>query len=583
MEQQQPGRVGRRLAAIVAADVVGYSRLMGLDEVGTACTLREHRKVTDALVTKHGGRLVKTTGDGVLLEFPSVVDAVECAVAVQAVMAERNQGVPEDRRMLYRIGINLGDILIEGDDILGDGVNIASRLETIAEPGGICVSDDAYRQVLGKVSAQFVDDGEQQLKNISRRVRVYRVSPLGTANQIRPQLAVPDKPSIAVLAFDNMSEVSDDIYFADGIAEDIITELSRYPDLFIAARNSSFTYRGKSVRVDDVARELGVRYVLEGSVRRSGNRVRINAQLINATNGNHLWAQRFDRNLEDIFSVQDEVTQSIVAVLPERVQAAAFEAASRKTSNSLDAYDHLLRGKYCHHLETLEANSEAEAHFDHSINLDPRFASAFAWKACTLGQAWGNEFRPRTPELFQEMVQLVEHAASLDENDTECHRIMCRIALIEAKYAKSNYHLERALALNSNDPRLVVQRGINLTFLGDPEAAIPWIEKAMRLDPFSAHRYYLDLVRAPFMDSRPAEAVAVLERTTREHWEHYLWAAAANAALNEKAAALEAAQRAIMLRPQLSIVSYVDGRFKWKRSEDRARLCEALARAGLPK
>jgi adenylate cyclase len=562
--------------------VAGYSRLVGLDEVGTARALREHRKVTDALVAKHGGRLVKSTGDGVLLEFPSVVDAVECAVAVQEVMAERNDGVPADRQMLFRIGINLGDILIEGDDILGDGVNVAARLESIAEPGGICVSDDTYRQVLGKVSAQFVDDGEQQLKNISRRVRVYRLLPLGAANKIRPQLAVPDKPSIAVLPFDNMSEVSDDIYFADGIAEDIITELSRYPDLFIVARNSSFTYRGKAVRVGDVGRELGVRYVLEGSVRRSGDRVRINAQLIDATNGNHLWAQRFDRNLEELFSVQDEVTQSIVAVLPERVQAAAFEAASRKTSNSLDAYDHLLRGKYCHHLETAEANSEAEAHFNSSIDLDPRFASAYAWKACTLGQAWNDEFRPRTPELFQEMIQLVEHAASLDENDTECHRIMCRIALIQAKYAKSDYHLERALALNPNDPRLVVQQGINLTFVGDPEAAIPWIEEAMRLDPFSAYRYYLDLARAFFMDRRPAEAVAVLERTTREHWEHYLWAAASNAALNEEAAALEAAQRALMLRPQLSIASYVDGRFKWKRSEDRARLREALARAGLP-
>jgi adenylate cyclase len=582
MKQKQPVRVGRRLAAIVAADVAGYSRLMGLDEVGTARALREHRKVTDALVAKHGGRLVKSTGDGVLLEFSSVVDAVECAVAVQEVMAERNEGVPADRQMLFRIGINLGDILIEGDDILGDGVNVAARLESIAEPGGICVSDDTYRQVLGKVSAQFVDDGEQQLKNISRRVRVYRLLPLGAANKIRPQLAVPDKPSIAVLPFDNMSEVSDDIYFADGIAEDIITELSRYPDLFIVARNSSFTYRGKAVRVGDVGRELGVRYVLEGSVRRSGDRVRINAQLIDATNGNHLWAQRFDRNLEELFSVQDEVTQSIVAVLPERVQAAAFEAASRKTSNSLDAYDHLLRGKYCHHLETAEANSEAEAHFNSSIDLDPRFASAYAWKACTLGQAWNDEFRPRTPELFQEMIQLVEHAASLDENDTECHRIMCRIALIQAKYAKSDYHLERALALNPNDPRLVVQQGINLTFVGDPEAAIPWIEEAMRLDPFSAYRYYLDLARAFFMDRRPAEAVAVLERTTREHWEHYLWAAASNAALNEEAAALEAAQRAIMLRPQLSIASYVDGRFKWKRSEDRARLREALARAGLP-
>jgi adenylate cyclase len=236
-------------------------------------------------------------------------------------------------------------------------------------------------------------------------------------------------------------------------------------------------------------------------------------------------------------------------VLPERVQTAAFEAASRKTSNSLDAYDHLLRGKYCHHLETPEANREAEAHFERSINLDPRFASAFAWKACTLGQAWTNEFRPRTPEFLQEVVQLVEHAVSLDENDTECHRMTCRIALFRAKYAKSNYHLERALAINPNDPRLVVQRGINLTFVGDPKSAIPWIEKAMRLDPFSAHRYYRDLVRALFMDGRLAEAVAVIERTTREHWEHYLWAAASNAALNEEAAALEAAQRAITLRP----------------------------------
>jgi adenylate cyclase len=575
-------RIERKLTAILAADVAGYSRLMGADEAGTARALREHRAALDPIVAQHGGRTVKTTGDGILLEFPSIVTAVECALAVQEAMAARNAAVPLGRQMLFRIGINLGDVLIDGEDILGDGVNIAARLESVAEPGGICLSDDAYRQVQGKVSAQFIDGGEQQLKNIAHSVRVYRVLPRGAPDKVRPALAVPDKPSIAVLPFDNMSGASEDIYFADGIAEDIITELSRYPDLFIVARNSSFTYRGKAVRVGDVAHALGVRYVLEGSVRRAGNRVRISAQLIDAASGNHLWAQRYDRDLEDLFSVQDEVTHSIVAVLPERVQAAAFETASRKTSSSLDAYDHLLRGKYCHHLETPEANSQAESHFDRSINLDPRFASAYAWKACTLGQAWNNEFRPRTPELFQWMVQLVERAASLDENDTECHRIMCRIALIQAKFAKSEFHLERALALNPNDPRLVVQRGINLTFLGDPEAAIPWIENALRLDPFSAHRYYLDLVRALFMVGRPGEAVAVLERTTREHWEHYVWAAASNAAQNDEAAAHDAAAHAIALRPQFSIASYVDGRFKWKRSEDEARLRDALARAGLP-
>jgi adenylate cyclase len=574
-------RVERKLAAILAADVAGYSRLMSADEAGTARALREHRVALGPIVVDHGGRLVKTTGDGALVEFPSIVAAVECALAVQQLMAERNAEVPPNRQMLLRIGINLGDVLIEGEDILGDGVNIAARLESIAEPGGICLSDDAYRQVQGKVSAEFADGGEQRFKNISRPIRIYRVLPRGHRGDARPALAVPDKPSIAVLPFDNMSGVSEDLYFADGNAEDIITELSRYPDLFVVARNSSFTYRGKVVRVTEVARELGVRYVLEGSVRRAGNRIRINAQLIDAANASHLWAQRYDRNLEDLFSVQDEVTQNIVAVLPERVQAAAFEVASRKTSSSLDAYDHLLRGKYCHHLETADANREAESHFHRSIELDPHFASAYAWKACTIGQAWGSEFRARTPELFGQMVQLVEHAASLDENDTECHRIMCRIALIEAKFAKSEYHLERALALNPNDPRLVVQRGINLTFLGDPEAAIPWIEKAMRLDPFSAYRYYLDLVRALFMAGRPAEALALLERTAREHWEHYVWAAASNTALNDQTAAHQAAQRAMAMRPQLSIASYLDGRFKWKRPEDKARVRDALARAGL--
>jgi adenylate cyclase len=354
------------------------------------------------------------------------------------------------------------------------------------------------------------------------------------------------------------------------------------PDLFIVARNSSFAYRGRSVPVGDVGRELGVRYVLEGSVRRAGNRVRVTAQLIDASNGSHLWGERYERNLEDLFSVQDEVTQSIVAVLPGRVQAAALERASRKTSSSMDTYDHLLRGKYLFHLRTSDANAEAESHFDRSIELDPRFSSAYAWKACTLGQAWTYEFRDPTPKLFQQITELVERAAQLDENDSECHRILCRIALIQARYEKSEYHLERALALNPNDPRLVVQRGINLTCLGDPEAAIPWIENAMRLDPFSANRYYLDLARALFMARRFAEAISVLKRTTREHWEHYLWVAASYAAQDEQATAIEAAERAIAMRPNLSIRSYTDNRFKWKRSEDRSRLLNALRRASLP-
>jgi adenylate cyclase len=575
-------RIERRLAAILAADVAGYSRLMGADEAGTARALREHRAAIDPIVASHGGRIVKTTGDGVLLEFPSIVAAVECAVAVQKLMAERNADLPEDRRMLFRIGINLGDVLIEGDDILGDGVNIAARLEGIAEPGGICISEDAYRQILGKVSIDFAEGGEEKLKNIARPVRIFRAQVGQVTGMTRAAPPLPDKPSIAVLPFDNMSDAVEDVYFADGIAEEIITDLSRYPDLFVVARNSSFAYRGEAVRVIDVARELGVQYVLEGSVRRAGNRIRITVQLIDAQNSKHLWAQRYDRSLEDIFAVQDEVTQSIVAVLPARVEAAALERASRKISSSLDAYDHLLRGKYHHHLENVDANREAEAHFDRSIELDPRFASAYAWKACTLGQAYIHEFRPRTPELFQEVNRIVEAAARLDENDTECHRIMCRLALSQGRFAKSEHHLERALALNPNDPRLVVQRGINLTFLGDPDAGIPWIERAMRIDPFSANRYYLDLVRALFTAGRPTEAITVLERITRTHYEHYLWLAASYAAAGDLPAAYQAGQQAIALRPELSIRSYVDTGFAWKRAEDKGRLRDALVQAGLP-
>ena len=320
MEHEQPARVGRRLAAIVAADVAGYSRLMGLDEVGTARTLREHRAVTDALVAKHGGRLVKTTGDGVLLEFPSVVDAVECAVAVQAVMAQRNEGVPVDRRMLFRIGINLGDILIEGDDILGDGVNIAARLEGIAEPGGICISSSAYDQVRGKVAVEFTDLGEQSLKNIALPVRAYAVASnvLGPAGSCRmdaqQQISAP-RLSIVVLPFANIGGDPEQEYFVDGVTESLTTDLSRINGAFVIARNTAFTFKGKAVDVKKLGRELNVRYVLEGAVQRGGNRLRLNVQLIDAETGNHLWAERFDKPIADLFDMQDEIVSSLANTL----------------------------------------------------------------------------------------------------------------------------------------------------------------------------------------------------------------------------------------------------------------------------
>lgn len=583
------GRVERRLAAVLAADVAGYSRLMGADEVGTLEALKAHRRdVVDPAIADHKGRIVKTTGDGLLVEFSSAVDAINCAMLVQDQMAERNRDFTPAIR--FRIGINVGDVIVDDGDIFGDGVNVAARVENECTPGGVCLSGNAFEQIRGKTGFAFEDLGERSLKNIDRPVRLYAAqlataSPVSSAKQPTEstKLPLPDKPSIAVLPFDNMGEAGEDIYFADGIAEDIITELSRYSDLFVVARNSSFTYRGKAVRIADVARDLGVRYVLEGSVRRAGNRIRVNAQLIDAVSGKHLWAQRYDRNLEDLFAVQDELTRSIVAVLPERVQSAALDQASRKASSSLDAYDHLLQGKYYHHLETAEANREADVHFDQAIALDPRFASAYAWKACTIGQAVGREYRPPTPEALQQSIQLIEQAMSIEPNDSECHRIICRIALMQGQFAKSEHHLEFALTLNPNDPRLALQRGINLTFLGDPDAAIPWIEQAIRLDPFSAHRYYLDMVRALFMAGRPAEAIALLERNARSHWEHDLWLAACHAMMGNQSAAHEAGQRLMALRPGFTITGYVEGRFKWKKPEDRGRLSDGLAQAGLPR
>ena len=319
-------RVERRLSAIFAGDVVGYSRLMEADEEGTLARLNAHRReFLDPTIAQNRGRIVKRTGDGVLIEFISAVDAARCAVEIQRGMGERNAGAPPEKRIELRIGVHVGDIMIEDDDIFGDGVNIAARLEGIAQPGGICISDDAYRQVRGKIDVSFQDFGEQELKNIARPVRVYQVRPDAPAAAGKPTaggLTLPDKPSIAVLAFQNMSGDAEQEFFADGIAEDIITALSKAHWLFVIARNSSFSYKGKSVDVRGVGRDLGVRYVLEGSVRKAGNRVRITAQLIDATSGHHVWAERYDRALEDIFAVQDEITRSIIGAIAPGIVAA---------------------------------------------------------------------------------------------------------------------------------------------------------------------------------------------------------------------------------------------------------------------
>src|SRR5215472_9796233 len=383
MQAGSPARADRRLAAILAADVVGYSRLMEADEAGTARALREHRAAAVPLIVEHGGRIVKTTGDGVLIEFRSVVGAVQCGVAIQKLMSVRNAEVPSERRMEWRVGIHLGDILIDGDDLIGDGVNLAARLEGIAEPGGICISEDAFRQVRGKVDTEFYDGGERALKNITRPIRIYRAqlatTPVSSVSAA-PTLPLPEKPSIAVLPFQNLSGDPEQEYFVDGMVEEIITALSRIRWLFVVAGNSSFSYKGQSPAARQVGRELGVRYVLEGSVRKAGNRIRITGQLIEAETGAHLWADRFDGSFEDVFDLQDKVASSVAGVIEPALQAAETARSAGRPTEDLTAYDLYLRA-YALDLTSAAQIPEELRLLEQAIDRDPRYGPALAYAA----------------------------------------------------------------------------------------------------------------------------------------------------------------------------------------------------------
>jgi TolB-like protein len=407
-------RVERHLSAILAADVTGYSRLMGLDEEGTLAQLKAHRHaLIDPKIAEHRGRIVKTTGDGMLLEFASVVHAVRCAIDVQQGMIERNRAVPEDKQVRFRIGINVGDIINEGGDIFGDGVNIAARLEGLAEPGGICVSGRVLEDVRGKLNIDFEDVGEQQLKNIAWPIRVYRARLRENRPAPRPILALPDKPSIAVLPFQNMSGDPEQGYFADGVVEDIITALSRFRNLFVIARNSSFVYKGRAVDIKQVGRELGVRYVLEGSVRKVANRVRITGQLINASDGTHLWADRLDGALEDVFDLQDRVTESVVGAIAPKVVQAEIERAKRKPTARLDAYDCYLRGLACARLLTDQSVAQALPLLYKAIELDPDYAAAFGLTAICYHWRKANRWTTDPAPESIETARLARKAAAL--------------------------------------------------------------------------------------------------------------------------------------------------------------------------
>ena len=583
-------RVERKLAAILAADIAGYSRLMGADEEGTLARLKAHRReLIDPKIKKHSGRVVKTTGDGILIEFPSVVEAVGCAVEVQQGMVDRNAGLPEEKRITFRVGINLGDIIVEGKDIYGDGVNVAARLQELAQPGGVCVSRTVRNQVRDKVPFGFEDLGEQTVKNIARPLRVFRVSwgvpgasgSRAGAERARPALSLPDKPSIAVLPFVNMSGDPEQEFFADGLTEDIITELSRFHDLLLISRNSAFVHKGKAVKARDVAREFGVHYVVEGSVRKAADRVRVTVQLIDAETDRHVWAERYDRKLEDIFAIQDEVTAAIVATLPGRVEAATHDRAKRKPTDNMAAYECVLAAKVRHHRSTREDNAEAQRLIDRALALDPNYGHAHAWKACVLGQTWIYGWCADRDATFQQVAEELEFALALDDNDSDVHRILAAVNLTRDDHDKAAYHQERALALNPNYDLVVVQQGELLTWLGRPEEGIDWIKKAMRLNPYHPERFWNHLGRACFCAEKYAEAAEAFARITRPDHTHHAFLAATFAHMGNAVAAAAHAAEVMKREPQFSVGAYL-ATLHYKREVDRRRHEAGLLKAGLP-
>jgi len=589
--------VERRLAAILAADVAGSCRLIGIDEEGTLAQLKALRKTLfDPKIAEHHGRIVKNTGDGALVEFASVVDAVRCADEIQRGMAEHNIDVPEVKRIEFRIGIHVGDIIIEDHDIFGDGVNIAARLEGIAEPGGVCMSDDAYRQIRGKVEIACDDMGQQSLKNIADPMRAWRVRLTGqTALEVRSGSAVsqpralplPDKPSIAVLPFENMSGDPEQEYFADGIVEEIITALSRNKQLFVIAWYSSFTFKGKSADIKQVARDLGVRYVLEGSVRKSGNRIRITGQLIDAASGAHLWADRYDGALDDVFELQDQVAASVVGAIGPSMTQAEIERAKRKPPSSLDAYDYYLRGLAARWQYTRDGTDQAVGLYEQAIALDPQFALAYALLAATLNQRKSFGWSTDRAADASRAIAYAKSALRLGRQDP---LVLAQSAIVltaishEVELADSL--LEEAIRLNPNGMLGWLGGGWTKTFLGDHRTAIDYFHRALRLSPLAPTIFFAHggLAFAYFFLGNYEEGLKCAADALRHHPD-YVAALRATMACHAMLGNIEAAQkvwRQVALLSPSDRVSKMRKGAPFRRDQDLAKLQKAYRLAGMP-
>jgi TolB-like protein len=573
-------RVQRRLAAILAADVVGYSRLMELDEAATLGTLKELRRtILTPLVTQHQGRIVKVMGDGVLVEFGSAVNAVACAVELQQKIGEAGAAMPADRRVQLRIGINLGEVVVEGGDIYGDGVNLAARLEEIAEPGCIVLSRKVHDEVGRKLALDYDDLGERPLKNIAAPVRVYRVAASRAPAPASEALPLPAKPSIAVLPFANLSADTEQEFFADGLTEDLITELSKAPGLFVIARHSCFAFKNKSPDGRQVARDLGVRYVLEGSARRAAARIRINAQLIDAREGGgHLWAERFDRDLADVFAVQDEVVARIVEALLGKL--AVSKLPDRKPPKSLEAYDLCVRGRFLYQRTMAEEGKEARRLFEQAIALDPEYAEAHAYLAWAHWMGWVNWFEPEDPHR-RLALELARRAVALDPNDAWAHTVLGFVLPYEHEYEESAAHFETALRLDPNHADTYSLRSDMLVMEGRALEAVESTARALRLNPHPPAWYYWGKGQAEYAARQYENAVATLRHEATYGTPSRSILAAALAQLGRLEEARIEARLFMADYPDFRIESFLDTQ-PFRHRPDREHFAEGYRKCALP-
>lgn len=582
------GRVQRRLAAILAADVVGYTRLMGSDEAGTLGKLKTIRAdLIDPKMAEHQGRIFKTTGDGVLAEFPSVVNAVACAVDIQRAMSDRNGAIPETRAIQYRIGINVGDVIIEGDDVFGDGVNIAARLEGIAPAGGVTVSG-AVRDHLGsRLDLQFDDIGDQTLRNVERPVRAYAVRLDVPAEVPIAQPSPSDKPSIALLPFVNMSDDRQQDYFADGITENVITGLSRFRDLFVIASNSTFAYKGKATKIQDASRELGARYILEGSVQRSKDRVRITAQLIDGKTGGHLWAERYDRGVDDIFAVQDDVTERIIGSLATayggRLLKAWQERPEVAGTRNFQALDYFVRGMEAMGHITKEGNQRARELFRKAGERDPKFGKAFAKVAWTHMMDVVDGFSENPESSLAHALRYANLAIERDDAEAWGHYALAGHCLYCGQYEPAIAAFHRALDLNPNDADILMDFGYCLSCAGRTTEGLDAAQKALRLNPRHPEWYVVQLGQIYFDSRQYHEAVTALRSLmiidTVYRW---LYLAASHAALGNMTEAKMAVARINQIDPAATIVGRTGPQMTpYKSSGDLEHLRENLRKAGM--